>query len=279
MIHPIRNAKVVITGAGSGIGRELAVQLAARGSSLMLVDLSEAGLAQTAEKVRQAGGSAITAVADVANEEQVNAFASLAIEALGTIDLVINNAGITRFGDFPSTSPEAFRSVMDVNFWGVVYTSRAFINALCTSQGSLVNVSSLFGLVGIPGQTHYCSSKFAVRGFTEALRAELAPRGVYVGCVHPGGIRTSLASNALFDQSPERKSEVVKQLEKTTLKLSASDAARIILNGIERRSSRILVGRDAKLLDLIQRCFPVAYQAIIQRLMRKTSKLRKQVTA
>ncbi|KJZ64607.1 hypothetical protein VD17_17090 [Pseudomonas fluorescens] len=274
------NKTILITGAASGIGRELALQLGSRGNRLILVDVNDVPLYETAMVVQETSDAqTMIAVVDVANEVEMTEFALTAIKAFGGIDVVINNAGITRFGDFTSTSPEAFRNVMDVNFWSVVYSSRAFIDALCLSKGSLVNVSSLFGFIGIAGQAHYCASKFAVRGFTEALRSELTPRGVHVACVHPGGVRTSIASNASFDQSPELKDDLVKQIEKTALKLTAGDAARIIIRGIERRQLRILVGRDAKVLDLVQRCFPVSYPKILGLLMRKTSALRKKVSA
>ncbi|MBC9252390.1 hypothetical protein A9179_19125 [Pseudomonas alcaligenes] len=276
----MHSKNVVITGAGSGIGRELALQLAARGCRLALADRDEQGLAETAIQARLAGaGSLLTQRLDVSDEAQVNAFAAQVQDGLGGVDVLINNAGITRFGDFASTSPEAFRQVLDVNFWGVVYGSRAFLPALRASRGSLVNLSSLFGLIGVAAQTHYCASKFAVRGFSEALRQELKDDGVHVACVHPGGVRTRIASNARFDQEVEDQAALVLKLEQNTLKLPPSEAARIILSGIEQRRERILVGRDAKAVDLLQRLLPTAHSGLVHRLLSKASGLRKKVTA
>ncbi|HSC83747.1 MAG TPA: SDR family oxidoreductase [Pseudomonas sp.] len=272
------NKKVVITGAGSGIGRELALQLAARGCTLGLADINQQGLDETLIKARLAGAGALLAqTLDVSDAAQVDAFAEQVQGSFGGLDVLINNAGVTRFGDFASTSPEAFRKVLDVNFWGVVHGSRAFLPALRASRGSLVNISSLFGLIGVPGQAHYCASKFAVRGFTEALRQELRDDGVHVACVHPGGVRTSIASNASFDRVVADQAELVRKLEQNTLKLPAEAAARIIIEGIDRRRERILVGRDAQFIDLLQRLLPSAHGGLIRRLLGKAAGTRKQV--
>ncbi|MBB2495265.1 SDR family oxidoreductase [Aquipseudomonas ullengensis] len=276
----MNNKRVVITGAGSGIGRELALQFAAKGCQLALADVNSAGLDATVTLARAEGASQIiSAAVNVADEAQFNDFAQSVNAQLGGVDVVINNAGITRFGEFASTSAEAFRSVLDVNFWGVVHGSRAFLPALRSSRGSLVNISSLFGLIGVAGQAHYCASKFAVRGFTESLRQELKEDGVHVACVHPGGVRTGIASNATFDQAVDNPADVVRNLEEKALKLAPSEAARIIIDGIERRRERILVGGDAKFVDLLQRLFPRAYADIVQRVLGKASNMRKKVTA
>ncbi len=270
---------VVITGAGSGIGRELAIQLAP-GNRLALVDLNSQGLDATAALARNAGASQVlTALVNVADEAQVNAFAQQVHSELGNTDVLINNAGITRFGDFASTPLESFRTVVDVNFWGVVHCSKAFLPALRATRGSLVNLSSLFGLIGVAAQAHYCASKFAVRGFTEALRQELKDDGVHVACVHPGGVRTSIASNAVFDQAFEAQEQLIRRLEEKTLKLAPSEAARIIIDGITRRRERILIGSDAKAIDLLQRLFPSAYAGLVHRLLGKLSGLSKKVPA
>lgn len=269
---------VVITGAGSGIGRELALQLAP-GNRLALVDRNDQGLDATAALARNAGAKQVlTALVDVADEAQVNAFAKQVQSELGNADVLINNAGITRFGDFASTPLDSFRSVLDVNFWGVVQCSKAFLPALRASRGSLVNVSSLFGLIGVAAQAHYCASKFAVRGFTEALRQELKVDGVHVACVHPGGVRTSIASNAVFDQAFDAPEQLVRRLEEKTLRLPPGEAARIIIEGIERRRERILIGRDAKLVDLLQRLLPTGHASLVHRLLGKLSGINRQVT-
>lgn len=266
------NKCAVITGAGSGIGRELALQLAARGARLALADIDAQGLGETLSQARLLGaGQQLGQTLDVSDEAQVNAFAEQVQRELGGVDVLINNAGVTRFGDFASTSPAAFRQVLDINFWGVVHGSRAFLPALRASRGSLVNISSLFGLIGVAGQAHYCASKFAVRGFTESLRQELKADGVHVACVHPGGVRTRIARSALFDQAVDDPQALVERLERNTLKLPAETAARLILEGIRQRRERILIGNDAKLADLLQRLLPRAHSELIHRLLGKAS--------
>ena len=266
------NKCAVITGAGSGIGRELALQLAARGARLALADIDAQGLGETLNQARLLGaGQQLGQTLDVSDEAQVNAFAEQVQRELGGVDVLINNAGVTRFGDFASTSPAAFRQVLDINFWGVVHGSRAFLPALRASRGSLVNISSLFGLIGVAGQAHYCASKFAVRGFTESLRQELKADGVHVACVHPGGVRTRIARSALFDQAVDDPQALVERLERNTLKLPAETAARLILEGIRQRRERILIGNDAKLADLLQRLLPRAHSELIHRLLGKAS--------
>ena len=268
----MHSKRVVITGAGSGIGRELALQLAASGSCLALADIDPQGLGETLAQARLLGaGRLLGQPLDVRDEPQVLAFAAQVQADFGGIDVLINNAGITRFGDFASTSADAFRQVLDVNFWGVVYGSRAFLPALRASRGSLVNISSLFGLIGVAGQAHYCASKFAVRGFTEALRQELKADGVHVACVHPGGVRTRIARSALFDQHVGDQAALVERLERKTLKLPAETAARVIIEGISRRRERILIGRDAKLADLLQRLLPCAHSDLLHRVLGRLS--------
>ena len=268
----MHNKCAVITGAGSGIGRELALQLAARGARLALADIDAQGLGETLNQARLLGaGQQLGQTLDVSDEAQVNAFAEQVQRELGGVDVLINNAGVTRFGDFASTSPAAFRQVLDINFWGVVHGSRAFLPALRASRGSLVNISSLFGLIGVAGQAHYCASKFAVRGFTESLRQELKADGVHVACVHPGGVRTRIARSALFDQAVDDPQALVERLERNTLKLPAETAARLILEGIRQRRERILIGNDAKLADLLQRLLPRAHSELIHRLLGKAS--------
>lgn len=268
----MRSKNVVITGAGSGIGRELALQLAARGNALALADLDPQSLDETLIQARLVGAGPLLGQAlDVSDEAQVRDFATQVTASFGTVDVLINNAGITRFGDFASTSAEAFRKVLDVNFWGVVHGSRAFLPALRASRGSLVNISSLFGLIGVAGQAHYCASKFAVRGFSEALRQELKADGVHVACVHPGGVRTRIARSASFDQAVDDQEALISRLEKNTLKLPADEAARIIIEGIRLRRERILVGRDAKFVDLLQRLLPCAHTELIHRLLGRAS--------
>ncbi len=263
-----KSQTVVITGAASGMGRELALHYAPSGCRLALADLNVDELAEVKREALRLGALEVLCDSvDVANESQVVAFAQRVGIAFTDIDIVINNAGITRMGSFEGSSQEAFGQIMNVNFWGVVFGSRAFLPALKKSQGTLVNISSLFGLIGVPGQAAYCASKFAVRGFTESLRQEVASSGVHVACVHPGGIRTNIARNAVFDEESENRDEAIEELEKKALVMPASKAAAIIRGGIAQRKSRILIGRDAKTLDYIVRLFPVKYQCLLARFL------------
>ncbi len=263
-----KSQNVVITGAASGMGRELALQYAQSGCRLALADLNADDLVAVKQEALALGALEVMCESvNVAKESQVNEFAQRAIAEFSDIDVVINNAGITRMGTFEGSSLEAFGQIMDVNFWGVVFGSRAFLPALKKSQGTLTNISSLFGLIGVPGQTAYCASKFAVRGFTESLRQEVAESGVHVACVHPGGIRTNIARNAVFDEDSETRAETIDEIEKNALVMPASKAAGIIRRGIASRKDRILIGRDAKALDYIVRLFPVKYQCFLAKFL------------
>jgi len=258
----------VITGAASGIGRELVIKFLASGFQVAAADMDANGLQSLGEDL--ASDKLMTHELNVTDAEAFVAFSAAVSKRFGGADVLINNAGITRVGDFLETSPEAFSSVMDVNFMGVVNGSRAFMPLLKASKGVLVNISSLFGLVGIPKQSAYCASKFAVKGFSEALRLEVLKDGVHVATVHPGGVSTSIAKNAVFDAQDMDKAKAVKSMEKNALKLSPVTAAEIIFKGFESRRNRIIVGKDAKLLDRIQRLFPNLYPKIISYTMGKS---------
>lgn len=259
-------AKVaVVTGAGSGIGKELILQLASLGYGIAAADINEEQLAVAAREASQLTNAQVkTYGLNVADEEGVNQFSKQVEADFGRVDVVINNAGITRMGEFRHTSPEAFKAVIDINFWGVIYGSRAFLPALERTNGSLVNISSVFGIIGVPSQTSYCASKFAVRGFTEALRQEMKDTGVHIACVHPGGIRTNIARNAAVDQPDVDHSAVVGVLEEKALKMPASKAAGVIVKGVQKRSKRILIGSDARAIDFFQRLFPTTYSTVLK---------------
>jgi NAD(P)-dependent dehydrogenase (short-subunit alcohol dehydrogenase family) len=187
-----------VTGAGSGIGRALALSLGARGCALALADVNAGGLSETAALVAKTGSPKVTtAVVDVAQRADVSRFASDVEEQHGGAQLLINNAGVALGGTFEDVSLDDFAWLMGINFWGVVYGVKAFLPQLRRQPAAhIVNVSSVFGLAAPPGQTAYAASKFAVRGFTESLRAELKGTPIAVSCVHPGGIRTNIAANA-----------------------------------------------------------------------------------
>lgn len=250
----------VVTGAGSGIGRALAQQLAAAGSALAMADIDEAGLKETAGSLR--GKSDVsTHVLDVSNEEAVRDFAADVLARHRRVTLLVNNAGVALLGQFEEISLDDFRWLMNVNFWGVVYGVSCFLPALKQQpRAHIVNISSIFGLVAPAGQSAYSASKFAVRGFTEALRHELEGSNVFVSCVHPGGIRTAIAKRArLGAHAPaESRQEAVARFDRLTPNTPEEAAARI-LQGVDRREPRILIGRDARQIDVLQRLRPATY--------------------
>jgi NAD(P)-dependent dehydrogenase (short-subunit alcohol dehydrogenase family) len=251
----------VVTGAGSGIGRALAQKLAASGSKLALADIDEPGLLQTAASLPGRTAEITTHVVNVANETAVRGLAEDVAEKHGRVTLLINNAGVALLGTFDEISLDDFRWLMDVNFWGVVYGVRYFLPILKRQpRGHIVNLSSVFGLVAPVGQSAYAASKFAVRGFTEALRHELEGSSVFVSCVHPGGIRTDIARRARLGAkaSEALREESVARFDRLTPN-SPEMAAECILKGVERREPRILIGRDARQIDILQRFRPATY--------------------
>jgi short-subunit dehydrogenase len=251
----------VVTGAASGIGAALAAGLAERGSHLVLLDRDGDGVAQVAESVG-AGAPHLriaTYVVDLADAEATARIGKTLAELHPDTTLLINNAGIALAGRFDQCDAAQFDAVMAVNFHAVVTLTRALLPVLTTHPGShLVNLSSVFGLLAPPGQTAYCASKFAVRGFTESLRGELAPAGVGVTCVHPGGVRTNIARNAIVGtRLPAAQWEAGRDQFSRMLTLDPADAAATILRAVHRRRPRVLVGRDAVVLDKIARLLPV----------------------
>ncbi|MDH0096287.1 SDR family oxidoreductase [Ectopseudomonas hydrolytica] len=260
----------VITGAASGIGQALAVRLAAEGCQLALADIDLPQLERNAEALRHQSPRVTCHALDVAQRDAVHAFAEQVISEHGGADLIINNAGVAVSQTIDQLSYEDFEWLMNINFWGVVHGSKAFLpHLLRQGSGHIVNLSSIFGIVSLPSQGAYNASKFAVRGFTEALRQEVACRGVAVSCVHPGGIKTNIARSARFyrgidgSQDAERACQNFDKLARTT----AARAADVIVNGIKSGKPRILVGSDARLLDQIQRLLPASYPGLLARLL------------
>ena len=261
----------VVTGAGSGIGRALALELARSGSRLALLDVDEQGLAGTAAALGAA--EVLTRHCDMSDAAQVEVAAAAVVDRFAQVDLVVNNAGIAHGGrPFWELPPEDFGRVMDVNFWGVVHGTRAFLpHLMARPEAVLVNVSSLFGLIGVTRQSAYCSSKFAVRGFTESLRMELRESAPHVRAVtvHPGGVKTAIARNSLVAGQPaDAHREEVQAFEQIARTTSDSAAAQIVA-GIRSGRSRVLVGTDAKLLDLLARSLPQRYTGLLLRQLQK----------
>ena len=251
----------VITGVGSGMGRCLAQQLAAMGTSLAISDVNGKALAETAGMLGAAKGKVTQHVVNVAEEARMKAFAEEVEAQHGRATTLFNNAGVALLGNFEEISIADIRWLMDINFWGVIYGTHYFLPLLKREKRAhIVNLSSVFGLVGVVGQTAYCASKFAVRGFTESLRHELDGTNIFVTSVHPGGIRTDIARHA----RPGAK--VGKDLYKNSVArfdrvaiTTPEDAAARILQGVEKREGRVLIGKDCKQVDFLQRLKPASY--------------------
>jgi NADP-dependent 3-hydroxy acid dehydrogenase YdfG len=257
---------VVVTGAGSGIGRALATQAADMGAVLALSDWDEVGLVETAQQVQARTHRGVrTDKLDVRDRQAMHEYAADVRRDLGRVNVLVNNAGVALHGDFEEVSYEDFEWVMDVDFWGVVQGTKEFLPHLIESgDGHLVNISSLFGLMGMPGQTAYNSAKFAVRGFTESLRQEmiLARHPVKVTCVHPGGVSTGIARNGRATASHDQ-SQVAAHFDAKLARLTADQAAATILAGVLADKPRVVVGTDAKLLDAFVRIVGPRYQRAV----------------
>jgi short-subunit dehydrogenase len=251
----------VVTGAASGIGAALAAGLAARGSNLVLLDRDADGLAAVAAAARAVPSGVRVAehVADLADPAAAVAAGAAIAAAHPETTLLVNNAGVALAGRFEQVDAEQFDAVIAVNFQAVVTMTRALLPVLTANPGShLVALSSIFGILAPPGQTAYCASKFAVRGFLESLRGELAPMGVGVTCVHPGGVRTNIARNAIVGtRLPAAQWELGRDRFDQLLTLAPADAAETILRAVHRRRPRVLVGRDAVIMDKLARLLPV----------------------
>lgn len=269
---PFEGSAAAITGAASGIGRALAFELAARGCDLALADLNPAGLESAAKEITAVHTRRVTIrTVDVADPEQIQGYAAAAIADFPSLNLLFNNAGVALLGQFDEFDQAQMAWLMDINFWGVVRGTRAFLKHLQSRpQAHIVNISSVFGIIAPAGQSAYAASKFAVRGFSEALRHELAMNksGVRLSVVHPGGVKTNIARQARTgSQLRESVSmdEVGNRFERMARTTPAAAAQRII-RGIERNEPRILVGGDARILDTIQRLKPATYWGLLSRI-------------
>ncbi|KPK50018.1 MAG: hypothetical protein AMJ63_15515 [Myxococcales bacterium SG8_38_1] len=269
-----------ITGAGSGIGGGLALELGRRKCNLALSDINETGLQETVAQVRDLGVQVTSQRVDVADRAAVYAWADQVARDHGKVNLIFNNAGVALGSTVEKISYEDFEWLMNINFWGVVYGTKAFLPHLkATGDGHIINISSVFGLAGIPSQSAYNSAKFAVRGFTESLRQELdmLGYGVSASSVHPGGIKTSIARSSRMDDSIRdlglgREGMDTREVFEKSFITSADKAAKTIVDGVQRNQRRILVGPDARVYDWMVRLLPTSYQRIAVRYARFTAK-------
>lgn len=259
------NKVVVITGAGSGIGRALALNVAAKGGLLAISDRNEAGLAETVDLAKQAGAKEVRAdQLDVSDRAAFLAYADAVVEQFGRVNVIINNAGVTMTGDFEDMTLEEFDWIMGINVNGVVTGTHAFLPHLIASgDGHVVNISSLFGLISMPGQSAYNASKYAVRGFTEALREEMLINGHSVGvtCVHPGGVKTGIVRNGR--STAQNDSAALEELfTKRLARMEPTRAAEIIVGAILANRARQLVGIDAHLIHQFAKLTGSRYQDV-----------------
>jgi NADP-dependent 3-hydroxy acid dehydrogenase YdfG len=261
----------VVTGAGSGIGQALAIELGRSGAKLAISDIDTEGLAVTEQRLKAIGVPVKADRLNVTEREAFAAYADGVKEHFGKVNQIYNNAGIAFSGDVEISQFKDIERVMDVDFWGVVNGTKVFLPYLIESgDGHVINVSSLFGIFSVPGQAAYNSAKFAVRGFTEALRQEmiLAKHPVKVTTVHPGGIKTAIARNATAAEGLDQAS-LAKAFDTKLARTSPERAAQIILDAVRKNRARVLVGADAKILDLVVRVTGSGYQRLFSTVLPK----------
>ncbi|MFT6029521.1 MAG: short-subunit dehydrogenase [Oleiphilaceae bacterium] len=271
----LKNKVAAITGAGSGIGQALAINLAQEGSDLALSDVDKKGLAETLNILRAYSVKVSHQILDVSDKDAVYAWADKVVENHGKVNMIFNNAGVALSGTVESLSIEDYKWIMDINFWGVIYGTKAFLPYLEQSgEGHIINISSVFGLTSQPLMSGYNASKFAVRGFTESLRQDLELTGSKVSttCIHPGGIKTNIAKSARMSKSVEaatgiKQGNVSASMEKFFIHTPDS-AAKTILKGVKDNARRVLIGVDAKILDGMARVLPTGYQWVFTKVVK-----------
>jgi short-subunit dehydrogenase len=274
----IRGAAAAVTGAASGIGRALALELAARGCDLALADRDEAGLQTlTAEIAGRYKQKVTLHRVDVGEPAEIAGFANTAVAAHPALNIVVNNAGVALLGQFTEIDQAQMDWLMNINFWGVVHATRAFLPHLSQQrEAHIVNLSSIFGIIAPPGQSAYAAAKFAVRGFSESLRHELqmANSPVRLSVVHPGGVATNIVRNSRTGSGVTdnaRRSETIDRFDRIAKTTPAAAALRIV-KGIENNQPRILIGSDARIMDILQRLRPATYWAVMAKRLAKAAK-------
>ena len=263
-----------VTGAASGIGRALAVKLAEQGARCVVItDVNEQGLEETAQLVRQKQVNVIARKLDVADRAGFEGLVEETIDTQGGIDLIFNNAGVTVTNTTNDMSYEDFEWLMNINFWGVVHGTKSVLpHMLNKGEGHIVNISSIFGFIGVPTQSTYCAAKFAVRGFTESLTHELEGSGVHSTTVHPGGIKTNIVNNARHQlQDGTSKDDMAANFEKMA-RTTPDEAAEVILKGVRKNKKRVFIGLDAHIISRFVRWLPGLYFWVMGRGARQGQK-------
>lgn len=269
------NSVLIVTGAGSGIGRQVALQAANRGAAVMAADINTTTLDETRQLGQNQGLQLEVYPLDVADKKAVYDFANQIIPRLNGRKLIlINNAGVGLFsGNFHHTDQDDFEWLININLWGVIRMTKAFYPYFIEqNEGHIVNLSSVFGLGGFANQTAYCTAKFGVRGFTEALRMELIGTNIYTTCVHPGGVKTNIMRSAK-PKGPELTAAMHNKATATFDKIAMTTpekAAQLILNAVQRKKQRLVIGKDGRVIDMMTRLLPVAYTKIFKRKMDQT---------
>jgi short-subunit dehydrogenase len=274
----IRGAAAAVTGAASGIGRALALELAARGCDLALADRDEAGLQAVTAEIGKTHATKVSGHrVDVSEPSQIEAFAQAAVAAHPGLNILVNNAGVALMGQFDEIDQSQMEWLININFWGVVRGTRAFLPHLARQrEAHIVNLSSIFGIIAPPGQTAYAAAKFAVRGFSESLRHELqmSASPVRLSVVHPGGVATDIARNSRTGTGVTDNARRAQSIERfdAVAKTTPAAAALRIIKGIENNQPRILIGNDARFADLLQRFRPAGYWAVLARQIERVAK-------
>ncbi len=264
-----KNSIAVVTGAGSGIGRALSLRLALEGiRGLTISDVRKDGLDETAALLADSGTNVANVPADVSKLEDIERLRDETLARFGGVTHIFNNAGVGLVGRTEEISFDDIEWLMGVNFWGTVYSTKVFLPIFRQNgSGHIINISSVFGLIAPPGQSAYCASKFAVRGFTESLRHELEGTDITVSCVHPGGIKTNIVKDARIAAEVSREySQMAAYVFRKMAQTDPGRAADVIIDGVKRKSPRILIGSDASRISIIQRLFPKRYFGIMDRL-------------
>jgi NAD(P)-dependent dehydrogenase (short-subunit alcohol dehydrogenase family) len=261
-MRELKGRVAVVTGAASGIGRAVSVELAREGCDLAICDLDEQGLEQTAEDVRALGRRVCRHRVDVADREQMARYTDAVIAEYGAVQILVNNAGVTVTADFEDHSLDDWEWILGANLWGVIHGCKFFLPHLKRAgEGHIVNVSSVFGLMGVPGQSSYCATKFAVRGLSEALWTELKPLGIGVTCVHPAGVRTNIVRSARTADAAT-KAQAVDFIDRHSI--TPQQCAKRIVSAIRNNRMRLLVSPAAYAIDTFKRVTPAVGQHLIE---------------